>query len=75
MDWATTDWAGTPVVTTVGEKIPAISLDYGFGPDQETVNLSERCAVGTCACVPACTLAPAAHSKRKESQGTVGLTL
>lgn len=46
------DWAGTPAVTKVGEKIPAICLDYGFGPDQEKVNLAERCAVRTrrCSC-------------------------
>ena len=48
MDWGATDWAGTPVVTAVGEKIPAICLDYGFGPDQEQVNLAERCAVLAC---------------------------
>ena len=77
MDWATTDWAGTPVVTAVGEKIPAVCLDYGFGPDQEKVNLAERCAV------LACMLVSVLHIHRigivccgfRQSQKSVGLTI
>ena len=28
----------------VGDKMPAVVIDHGFGDDQEKVNMAERCA-------------------------------
>ena len=31
------DWAGTPICTKVGDKIPPVILDFEFGDDQQKV--------------------------------------